>query len=440
MKNALTKTTTVIIGTALLLASFAIALATPALATSPTWDTSGEYVVSMQYLGTEYTHDIALTQDEDGNLSGSGGSPAGGQTYKWVINSGKVDGNTINFTGNYTATPDAVTPQTTVTVAGVIANDGTMSGTWSDNYAGGERTGTWSTKTGAATSTPNQDTDTSSSTVSVTIVKYVNGEMATASSSNSADFPMIAYWDAENTGAASGTYSLSETNTTPYLAKTTPMSKGADYATEEQLGGSLVGEECSQGKPYALQGYSHGNTMAKAVAATRSVNAPSFDNLKHDKYIVVWNEDCAMTDGDGQISGEVVGTDGELLVTSVDMIDTTATANGSFTDGWEYVFHVTTPMSEPNIAMKFNDWMRNGGGGTIPVGSNMRISSLQADNAGATVLLTAANTYSTPELTMVTDIDPATDGRQVKITVEVAIPNGTPNGAYTTSYGVRSNP
>ena len=70
----------------------------------------------------------------------------------------------------------------------------------------------------------------------------------------------------------------------------------------------------------------------------------------------------------------------------------------------------------------------------------MRISSAQADNGGATILLTAANTYSSPELTMTGDLDAGTDGLQVQVVVEVAVPSDTFNGTYSTSYGVRTLP
>lgn len=90
--------------------------------------------------------------------------------------------------------------------------------------------------------------------------------------------------------------------------------------------------------------------------------------------------------------------------------------------------------------MKFATWLETDGDGTIPVGGNMRISSLQANNGGATILLTAANMYSTPDLHMTGDLNQNMDDRQIEITVDVAVPNGTPNGTYTTSYGVRSNP
>jgi hypothetical protein len=553
------------IGIATLLSPFGFAGS--ALAVAPDFDASGDYVVAFEYSGTEYQHDVTLIQDEFGDLTGDGGSPAGVNTYTYDLTSGTVNGNTITFTADYTATPDAVVPQTTMIVEGEIALDGTMSGTWSDNYAGGARDGTWTTTSGAAseilpgllaaedfgvvsydtgmgnlsgytagfgltdatfegaqsvivelfagdtllqrnTATPqlaidvigaqisspfdvsgtfdyvtdgywiNQreaeygqsvpatkvvatvtlengkvvmatntnltgDPETiypivdESPTITVTIEKFVRGVMATAETANNADFPMTATWDAENIGAGTGMYVLSETNTVAYQAVTAEMTKGADYETKELVNGDVVAAQCVVGKPFALRGYTIGNTRAEAIAATPSMAKPEFTNLQHDKYIIVWNTDCAIPEG--EIGGEVVGNDGVLEVTSIELVDTSATANGSFADGWEYVFHITAPTSEPNLAMKFSDWLKTGGGGTIPVASNMRISSLQADNGGATILLTSANVYSTPDLHMTGDLNLVTDGRQVEIIVEVSVPNGTPNGAYTTAYGVQSN-
>lgn len=560
------KLLSMVLGVSTLFTSFAFVL--PVLAAADTWDTTGDYVVTMEYLGNDYNHDLTLVQDELGNLTGDGGSPAGANTYLWTITSGTVVADAITFTANYTATPDAVVPQTTIVVEGTIAEDGTMSGTWSDNYAASERNGTWTTESGAASavmtgelaaedfgvvsydtglgqlsgyvagfgltdatfagaqsvvvelfsganllqtntailpkfntditgtqfSTPfdvsgtfdyvtdgywtnvreseygqsvpatkvvatvtlandkvvtamntnlvgDPETiyvDNSSPTITVTIEKFVQGVPATAMNADNADFPMTATWDAENIGAGTGAYALSESNTSPYQAVTADMTKGADYQTNELVDGDIVGAQCTDEKPFALQGYTVGNTHAEALVGTLTMSTSTFTNLQHDKFIIVWNRDCSLPEG--QIGGEVVGEDGVLQVTSIEMIDTTATANGSFTDGWEYVFHITAPTSEQDIAMKFSDWLKTGGGGSIPVANNMRISSLQADNGGATILLTAANTYSTPDLHMTGDLDPVMDGRQIEVTVEVAIPAGTPNGAYTTSYGVQSNP
>ncbi|MEX0931155.1 MAG: hypothetical protein WDZ88_00225 [Candidatus Paceibacterota bacterium] len=608
--------------TVLSLVAFTFTLAPSAFATQQTqdWDTSGDYIVAMEYQGNDYLHDMTLNQDNDGNLTGNGGSPAGNNTYLWTITDGSVTEDAIEFMADYTATQDAVVPQTTLIVNGVIAEDGTMSGTWSDNYNGGDRSGIWSTTVGTASSTPtgseesadqnndgfidtvegipfygsivesltisgdtspdsaldlarfpvannqglylyertftlDEETDLdniavvihshdingngvydgekrssvnsdfpfeasipvacgvleeqadgsyranltelnssgatgfstvnitdgqadvynqvqgvtpnlahaqhfhqggdntcppntagvtmdNSTTVTVTIDKYINGTQATAITADNADFPMTSTWESDNMGAGTGSYSLSETNTVPYQAVTNEMTKGADYETNEVLTGNTVGASCTEGKPFALHGYTTGNTHEEAMTATSSMTMPTFTDMQEDKYVIVWNIDCSNPEGnttEGDLNGDVVAGDGVLEVTSIEMVDTTATANGSFADGWEYVFHITVPTDEPKLAMKFANWMQTNGSGVIPVANNMRISSLQADNGGATILLTAENVYSTPDLNMVTDLDHTVDGIQVEVTVEVAVPTGTPNGAYTTSYGVRSN-
>ena len=271
----------------------------------------------------------------------------------------------------------------------------------------------------------------------VTIHKFVQGVHATALNANNADFPMTSAWNATNLGGAgTGNYALTETSQTPYQAQTSQMAFGSSYSTKEMVNGDVVGAQCANGKPFALVGYTSGDTLALAMAATPSMAMPSFTNLQTSKHVIVWNRNCALPEG--QIGGDVTGSQGVLLVTSVDMIDTTATADGTFASGWKYVFHITAPNTEQNLAMKFSDWLQTGGAGIIPVAGNMRISSAQADNGGATILLTSANLYSTPALHMTSDLDPVMAGRQVEITVDVAVPNGTPVGAYTTNYGVKS--
>jgi hypothetical protein len=133
------------------IAVFAFALcASFTFAAAPNWDVTGNYVTVFN-LGTDYAHDMSLTQDSLGNLSGNGGYPAGGtHTYGWAITSGSVSGDTIDFYADYNVGSDAVTPLTTMHATGAIATDGKMSGTWADNYQGGLREGTWSTTYGAA--------------------------------------------------------------------------------------------------------------------------------------------------------------------------------------------------------------------------------------------------------------------------------------------------
>ena len=125
-----------------------------ASAAAPNWNAAGAYIVAFEYQGNDYFHDVTLAQSNTGVLSGNGGSPVGANVYTWVITTGAVSGDTIDFYANYTATPDAVTPLTTMHVVGTIASSGAMSGTWSDNYQGGTRTGTWTTASGSAQALP----------------------------------------------------------------------------------------------------------------------------------------------------------------------------------------------------------------------------------------------------------------------------------------------
>jgi len=515
-------------------------------AAAPNWDTTGNYEVAFTCdvgcSGT-YNHDLTLSQDGSGNLTGSGGNPVGAHVYNWALTSGTVDADAINFTADYSSTADAVTPQTTMNVMGTIVG-GSMSGTWTDNYQGGARSGTWTTVSGTADpisntpacsmddttfdtfalgsvngqfgwsatgpydqeivantygyptfgckslrisnavttgafgdqtfsySTTNEAGETvaindgmsggtrqnhfeaqfdfastesteqpglflsvspdrgdgarmsylgfddepgginvifydvqsvvdpavftpttiatglsrtathtakfvidfvdgpsndvvkiyidgvlvhtgttwenyyrydnesnpdlsdesrtvdsllfraggtaapatagngflidnvslTSSTiapapdVTVTINKFIDGAMATAVSADNSAFPMEATWNATNIGAGSGNFDLDADgfngDPTPYQAITSMMTSGADYSTNEVTGGSVVGATCADGKPYALAGYSSGDSFAAAQSAATSTTAPAFTNITTDKYIIVRNVTC----------------------------------------------------------------------------------------------------------------------------------------------------
>ncbi len=129
---------------------------------------------------------------------------------------------------------------------------------------------------------------------------------------------------------------------------------------------------------------------------------------------------------------------GSLEVSSIDVTKNTALADGTFANGWRYVFHITVPSNEKRLSMNFSDWTNTNGTSTLPVANNLRISSAQADNAGVTVLLTAANTYSTPFLNMIYDTDAGTAGYQADVVVETAIPLNSVEGHYSTNYSVAS--
>jgi len=95
----------------------------------PNWNVTGTY----QWLVLDtYAHDMVITsQNPDGTFSGTGGYPAGsspytalGQTPETIT--GQVTGNTITFTTTYAG---PYNPGYSVTVSGISADDGSMSGT-----------------------------------------------------------------------------------------------------------------------------------------------------------------------------------------------------------------------------------------------------------------------------------------------------------------------
>lgn len=287
-------------------------------------------------------------------------------------------------------------------------------------------------------------------TVTITIQKYIDGEPATSENADDNAFAMTSSWDNPGEGQGFDEFELSAETSPAYQKISDELNEGADYSVNEELDGDIVSASCEDEKPYALVGYSVGEDEQAAAAANKSTDAPSFTDLSEDQYVIVWNETCDDDDDNdnattsGSISGEVTGGSssdpGDLVVTSIDAQKTTAIANGEFVDGWQYVFNITVPTDEPNLAMKFADWLHSGGEHTIPVANNMRISSDQADNASSTILLTAANNYSSPDLHMTEDLDENEDGLQVQVLVEVAVPSDTFNGTYSTDYGIRTLP
>jgi len=132
-------------------------------------------------------------------------------------------------------------------------------------------------------------------TVTVTIDKYIDGVQATALTASSSSFGMSATWDAENIGAGTGTFALTPTgfnSANPYEAVTADMTSGASYSTNEIVDGTTVGATCASGTPFALTGYSVGDTLAAAASNTPTLTAPAFTGITSDKYVIVHNRAC----------------------------------------------------------------------------------------------------------------------------------------------------
>lgn len=119
------------------------------------WNLTGDWILEFTNFRGVWPHDMTISSHDQvsGALAGDGGSPASGPPYnhQWYL-TGTLAGDTVQFHLNYYVGPLAGNYWLDAT--GVIAPDGTMSGTYADNgYTNGNVPilGTWQTTSGAAT-------------------------------------------------------------------------------------------------------------------------------------------------------------------------------------------------------------------------------------------------------------------------------------------------
>lgn len=107
------------------------------------WDVTGVTSLDFEYQGSHYVHEATLTQSGQAITGVGGGYPVAGPPYSyfWHVTSGSVNGSAFTLNFEYDGGPDADGAVTHL--SGTIAPNGTISGTWSDNYLGGNRTGTF---------------------------------------------------------------------------------------------------------------------------------------------------------------------------------------------------------------------------------------------------------------------------------------------------------
>lgn len=127
-----------------------------------------------------------------------------------------------------------------------------------------------------------------------------------------------------------------------------------------------------------------------------------------------------------------------LAIVGIDTVNSTAIANGSFEVGWQWIIHFTVPTNETSFQLRFNDFTSAGTSNTIPA-TNIRYYSAQSSNAtNADSAITETNNDYGGALTLTGDTSTTTAGRQVDVVVQVAVPQNTPTGSYSTLFGARS--
>ncbi len=203
------------------------------------------------------------------------GNPTNGETFRATIN-----GNTysVNVSGSPSVQTVVESLQTIMNAEGntTCTEDNTKI-TCTADVAG-------NAFTYATTVLNGQQVD----TVTVTIVKYVDGTKATSGG----PFPIQVTSTASNQNSGNQMVTSSSLASSSYSFTSAAMNQGADYKVTELVNGSQVGNSCSDGKPYALRGYTVGNSVADAADNSVSSTIPDLKNLQTNKYIIVWNERC----------------------------------------------------------------------------------------------------------------------------------------------------
>ena len=131
----------------------------------------------------------------------------------------------------------------------------------------------------------------------------------------------------------------------------------------------------------------------------------------------------------------VFGYGAGLSVDNTTVLNGYAVADDSYANGFKFRMRVTVDsVHEDNLQLRFNDWSKVGGGGSIATSGNMLVN-LSNSTAGA---VAAANSYGSA-LTVGTDADSGSLGVQQDVYIWLKVPASTVGGAYSTSYGVMSS-
>ncbi|MCX6654114.1 MAG: hypothetical protein NTY03_03220 [Candidatus Bathyarchaeota archaeon] len=106
------------------------------------WSMTGTWTRNVVYSGTTYTHSYTTTQSGN-TYTGTGRKPATGTIEATESVTGTITGNHLTFKSTYlTGDPGYIQD-----AVGTIAQDGSITGTWTDNDS---RSGTWTAPAGSA--------------------------------------------------------------------------------------------------------------------------------------------------------------------------------------------------------------------------------------------------------------------------------------------------
>lgn len=186
--------------------------------------------------------------------------------------------------------------------------------------------------------------------------------------------------------------------------------------------------------------YGSASVLNALASTTHAVSLSGLTEAVLYHYIVVSTNAAGTATSSDQVftSGSTASTT-PLAVTGIDAVRSTATADGTFASGFKWVIDFVVPSNETAFQLKFSDFVNATPPGTIPIAGNVRYYSEQSSNAtsSTTAIVETNNDYGVA-LMLTGDTSVSTPGRQIDVTIEAAVPSGTPTGVYSTFFGARS--
>jgi len=197
------------------------------------------------------------------------------------------------------------------------------------------------------------------------------------------------------------------------------------------------------GDSYVELGATASDDMDGDISADLDIDSTAVNMAEVGTYTVTYNVSDASSNGATEETRTVIveaafDDTALLVVTGIDAVKTYATADDSYANGWSWVYHITVPTNETSFKMKFSDFIS--GLNSILAANNIRFYSSQSSahaDQGHAIDITASNSYSAVAI-LDTDLDSATAGRQIEVTVEMKVPLSSAGGSYSGSYGIFS--
>lgn len=230
-------------------------------------------------------------------------------------------------------------------------------------------------------------------------------------------------------GDMSGSVALTITKDTEAVQNISPVSADIVFSTNADSQAKVV-----YGLTNAYGQESNSYNMTENMTSNISLAGLSCGSSYHYSIQAVNSSDSG--DADSSVDAIFDTLPCGINIDELVISKSNAKAKNNYNEGWEWQFDITVwDKNETNLQMKFNKWINDMDSlKSLDAKDNMQFS---IDNGINWTPITANDTYSS--IVNISSVDSAglADGRQVSILLQMKIPENTPAGDYSASYGIK---